>query len=71
MLEWKAMWWAHVIRQGGLPDAVTDGLPMGTSRGRGHPKLRWIDNVQELLRIAEIEREQVMAANPGMHPSTI
>ncbi len=23
MLEQKAMWWAHVMRQGGLPDGAT------------------------------------------------
>ncbi len=47
---------------------------MGASRGRGRPR-QWIDIVTEWsgrsvqeLRIAAIEREQVMAASPGMRP---
>ena len=41
----KAKWCAHVMRQGGLSGAATDGLPMGRPRGRGCPKLRSMDNV--------------------------
>ena len=59
------MWCVHVMRQGGLPCAVINGLPMhGTSRGRGRPKLRWVNNVTKWsgrsvgeLRKAAIERE--------------
>ncbi len=75
VFEQKAKWRAHVMRQGGLHNAVIDGLPMGTSRGRGRPKLRWIDNmtkwsgrsVRELRKAATI-REQLMAATLGIRP---
>ena len=53
-----------------------DGLPTGTIRGRGRPKLRWIDNFTKWsgrsvgeLRGAAIERDQVMAGTPGVHPN--
>ena len=67
----KAVLEKYVMRQGGLPSAAIDGLPTGTIRGRGRPKLRWIDNVTKWsgrcvkeLRRAAIERHQVMAATP-------
>ena len=41
----EAKWCNHVMRLGGQPSAVIDGLPTGTIRGRGRPKLRWIDSV--------------------------
>ena len=73
VLERKAKWCAHVMRQGGLPGAAIDGLPTGTVRGRGRPKLCWIDNVTEWSgrsvkepRREAIERHQVMAATPGV-----
>ena len=74
ILERKAKWCTHVMRQGGLPGAAIDGLPTGTTRGRDRPKLRWIDNITKWsarsvkeLRRAAIERHQVMAATPGVH----
>ncbi len=73
VLEQKAKWCAHVMRQGGLHNAVIDGLRMGTICGRGCPKLHWIDNVTKgsgrsvrELRIAATESEQVMVATQGM-----
>ena len=75
MIERKAKWCAHVMRQGGIPSAVIDGQPTGTIRGRGRPKLHWIDNGTQWgsrsvgeLRRAQIERERVMAETPGLCP---
>ena len=59
------------MRQG----TAIDGLSTDTVRGRGRPKLRWIENVTKWsgrcvgeLRRASIERDQVMAATPGVRP---
>ena len=66
----KAMWCAYmymyVMRREGLPCTATciDGL-LGTSQGRRHPKLHWLDNVakwsgrsvEDMIK-APIEREQ-------------
>ena len=41
----KTMWLGHAARQGGIARAVIGGLPAGTRRGPGRPRLRWVDNI--------------------------
>ena len=36
VLERKAKWCAHVMRQEGLPGTVSDGMPTGTNRCAGY-----------------------------------
>ena len=67
----KTAWCGHMIRQGGLQSAIIDGLPAGTRRGRGRPKLRWVKNVTDWsgksvpeLRQAAVAREQLTRAVP-------
>ena len=80
VIKQKAMWRAHVMRQGGLPCAVIDGLPTVWVRVGAEvvPNCAGLDNVTKWtgrsvdeLRNAAIEREQVMAASPVMRPITV
>lgn len=45
IMERKAAWCGHAHRHGGLTSAVIAGLPEGTSRSRGRPSMRWVDNL--------------------------
>jgi len=63
----KATWLGHAARQGGIARAVIDGLPAGTRRGPGRPRLRWVNNISNWsgqtpaeLVAAGVRRDEIM-----------
>ncbi len=73
VIERKAAWLGHVVRQGGMAAAVVDGMPEGCHRSLGRPTMRCscVDNIREWsgcntteLKAAALARRAVEGAVP-------
>ncbi len=64
----KTMWLGHAARQGGIARAVIGGLPAGTRRGPGRPRLRWVDNISSWSGLSSVELVEASIQHEEIKP---